>query len=159
SLNAHGDDAYLFSGDSSTNLTGYDYGFSFDAATDEVTFGRYVISTGEAQFTAQITPTPGAANAGPRIGPIVINEIHYNPAAPTLEFVELKNISSNAVPLFDAAFPTNTWRVNGLSFSFPTNRTLAPGAFALLVLTNVAAFTNFYSVPPGVQIYGPYLGN
>jgi hypothetical protein len=159
SLNAHGDDAYLFSGDSNTNLTGYDHGFSFAAAIDEETFGRYVISTGEAQFTGQITPTPGAANAGPRIGPIVINEIHYNPTAPAMEFVELKNISSNAVPLFDAAIPTNTWRVNGLSFSFPTNRTLPPGAFVLLVLTNINAFTNFYSVPPGVQIYGPYLGN
>ena len=88
----------------------------------------------------------------------MINEIHYNPAVPFSEFIELKNISSNAVPLFDAAFPTNTWRLNGLSFSFPTNLTLPSGGFVLLVGTNVAAFTNQYTVPAGVQI-SPYVGN
>ena len=158
SFNAHGDDAYLFSGDVNTNLTGYDHGFSFEAAIDGETFGRFVISTGEAHFPGQIAPTPGTPNAGPRIGPLVINEIHYNPAVPFSEFIELKNISSNAVPLFDAAFPTNTWRLNGLSFSFPTNLTLPSGGFVLLVGTNVAAFTNQYTVPAGVQI-SPYVGN
>ena len=159
SLNAHGDDVYLFSGDVSTNLTGYDHGFSFDAAADGETFGRYIISTGEAQFTAQMTPTPGAANAGPRIGPVVINEIHYNPVFPQLEFIELKNISSNAVPLFDAALPTNTWRLNGLGYTFPTNLTLPPGGFLLLAPTNESVFTNYYLVPAGVQFPRPYSGN
>jgi hypothetical protein len=159
SFNSHGDDAYLFSGNASTNLTGYDHGFSFDAAADEETFGRYVISTGEALFPAQMTASPGAANVGPRVGPIVINEIHYNPAAPQYEFVELKNISSNAVALFDAAVPTNTWRLNGIGLTFPTNLTLAPGAFILLIPTNAAQFTNQYSVPAGVQILPAYTGN
>ncbi len=159
SLNAHGDDVYLFSGNASTNLTGYDHGFSFEAAADEETFGRYVISTGEAQFPAQITPTPGAANAGPRIGPLVINEIHYNPAVPQLEFIELLNISSNAVLLFDVTWPTNTWRLNGLGYTFPTNLTVPAGGFLLLVPTNVAAFTNQYAVPAGVQILPPFAGN
>ena len=159
SLNAHGDDVYLFSGDVNTNLTGYDHGFSFNAAADEETFGRYVISTGEAQFPAQLTPSPGAANAGPRLGPVVINEINYNPAAPQWEFIEIRNISSNAVALFDAALPTNTWRMNGLGYTFPTNLTLPPSGFLLLVPTNVLEFTNRYSVPAGVQILPPYTGN
>ena len=159
SLNAHGDDVYLFSGDVNTNLTGYDHGFSFNAAADGETFGRYLISTGEAQFPAQLTPTPGAANVGPRIGPVVITEIHYNPVFPQLEFIELKNISSNAVVLFDAAIPTNTWRMNGLGYNFPTNLTLPPGGLLLLVPTNVMQFTNRYAVPAGVQILPPYTGN
>src|ERR1051325_4398988 len=79
--------------------------------------------------------------------------------APQLEFVELKNISSNAVPLFDAALPTNTWRMNGIGYRFPTNLTLGPGAFLLLVPTNATQFTNQYSVPAGVQILGPYAGD
>ena len=159
SLNAHGDDVYLFSGDVSTNLTGYDHGFSFEGAADGETFGRYVISTGEAQFTAQITPTPGTANAGPRIGPVVINEIHYNPVFPQLEFIELKNISSNAVPLFDAALPTNAWRFNGIGYTFPTNLTLQPGGFLILAPTNESEFRKYYSVPMGVQFPGAYAGN
>ena len=159
SLNAHGDDVYLFSGDASTNLTGYDHGFSFNAAADEETFGRHLISTGEAQFPGQLTPTPGAANAGPRIGPVVLNEIHYHPVFPQLEFIELKNISSNAVPLFDATIPTNTWRMNGLGYTFPTNLTLPAGGLLLLVPTNAMEFTNRYAVPAGVQILPPYTGN
>src|SRR5204862_5138462 len=42
---------------------------------------------------------------------------------------------------------------------FPTNLTLAPGAFMLLISTNVTAFTNQYSVPDGVQILPPFIGN
>jgi len=158
SFNAHGDDAYLFSGDVNTNLTGYDHGFSFAAAMDGETFGRHVTSTGEPQYPGQITPTPGFANAGPRIGPVVINEIHYHPVLPFPEFIELKNLSSNAVPLFDAAFPTNTWRVNGLGLSLATNLTLPPGGFLLLIGTNVAEFTNRYAVPSGVA-FAPYPGS
>src|SRR6185436_17562563 len=62
SLNARGDDVYLFSGDANTNLTGYSHGFSFGASPDGGTFGRYVISTGEEQFPAQISATPGQPN-------------------------------------------------------------------------------------------------
>lgn len=63
-----GDSIYLSSADANTNLTGYSHGVTFGAAANGVTFGRYVNSVGE-QFPAQITPTPDAANSGPRIGP------------------------------------------------------------------------------------------
>jgi len=159
SFNAHGDDAYLFSGNASSNLTGYAQGFDFDAAPDGETFGRYITSTGEAQYPGQVSATPGAANAGPRIGPVVINEIHYNPAAPQYEFVELKNISTNDVALYDATLPTNTWRLNGLGYTFPTNVTIPAGGFMLLVPTNAAEFTNQYFVPAGAQILPAYTGN
>ena len=33
----------------------------------------------------QTSATPRDANAGPLIGPVVITEIRYNPAAPALE--------------------------------------------------------------------------
>jgi hypothetical protein len=158
SLNSHGDDVYLFSGDLNTNLTGYSHGFSFNAAPDGETFGRYLISTGEEQFPPQTAPTPELANAGPRIGPVVINEVMYNPPFPLPEFVELKNISSNAVPLYDPALPTNTWRVNGIGFTFPTNITIPPNGFVLLTPTTIIDFTNRYSVPAGAQIFGGYTG-
>jgi hypothetical protein len=158
SLSSHGDDVYLFSGDASTNLTGYDHGFSFNAAPDGETFGRYVISTGEEQFPAQVAATPGEVNAGPRIGPVVINEIMYNPPLPLPEFVELKNITTNAVPLFDPAVPTNTWRINGIGFTFPTNVIIPPLGLVIIVPTNVSEFTNRYSVPESAQIFAMYSG-
>jgi hypothetical protein len=66
-LGAKGDQVYLFSGDG-VQVTGYAHGFAFDAAASGVTFGRYVTSTGEEQFPGQRLPTPGAPNAGPRVG-------------------------------------------------------------------------------------------
>ncbi|HWN94088.1 MAG TPA: lamin tail domain-containing protein [Methylomirabilota bacterium] len=159
SLSSHGDEVYLFSGDANTNLTGYSHGFSFIGAADGETFGRYVISTGEEQFPAQSASTRGSANAGPRIGPVVINEIMYNPLLPGYEFIELRNLTGNPIPLFDPALPTNTWRLNGVGVTFPTNITIPPLGLFLIAQTNLLNFTNYYSVPPGVQILASYAGN
>ena len=158
SLSSFGDDVYLFSADAGAQLTGYSYGFDFGAAVDGESFGRYVISTGEEQFPPQLTRTFGQTNSGPRIGPVVINEIHYNPEPGGDEFVELKNITANAVTLYDVANPTNAWRFNGIGFTFPTNITLAANELVLIVATNPAAFRAKYNVPESVAIFGPFSG-
>jgi len=158
SLSSAGEQVYLFSGDANTNLTGYSHGLNFGAAANGVSFGRYVNSVGEEQFPAQINTTFHAANSGPLVGPLVINEIHYNPAPGGDEFVELKNITDAAVALFDSAFPTNTWQLDGLNFTFPTNITIPANGFLLLVATNPAAFDAKYSVPANVVVLGPYSG-
>jgi hypothetical protein len=118
-----------------------------------------VNSVGDELLPAQLATSFGAPNPGPRVGPVVLREIHYHPAPGGDEFVELANVSASSVPLFDPARPTNTWRLNGLGFDFPTNVTLAPGATALLVATNPAAFRARYSVPAQVIILGPYSGD
>jgi hypothetical protein len=159
SLDSSGDSVYLSSGDATTNLTGYSHGFAFGAAANGVSFGRHVISTGEEQFPAQIAVTRGAANAGPRIGPVVIQEIHYHPDAGNDEFIELRNLTGSEVPLFDPARPTNTWRLNGLAFNFPTNTALAANGLLLIVGTEPAAFRSKYAVPGAVTILGPFTGN
>ncbi|MBN2508141.1 MAG: lamin tail domain-containing protein [Verrucomicrobia bacterium] len=157
-LGADGDEVYLFSGDARTNLTGYSHGFRFGGAEAGVTLGRHVISTGEERFTAQAAPTLGAANAGPLVGPVVISEIHYHPEPDDFEFVELHNVTAAAVDLFDAAVPTNTWRVSGLGFVFPPHITLAPEGRLLLIGTNEAAFRARHLVAPGVLVVGPWEG-
>jgi hypothetical protein len=141
-----------------TNLTGYSHGFSFGAGANGVSFGRYINSVGEEQFPAQITTSFSATNSGPRVGPIVINEIHYNPAAGGDEFIELKNITGGALPLFDPTHPTNRWRLDGLGYTFPTNVTLDANAFLLIVATNPANFRAKYSIPANVLVLGPYSG-
>lgn len=158
SLSSHGDQVYLFSGDASTNLTGYSHGFTFGGAASGETLGRYITSTGEEHFPAQTVSTLGTNNASPRIGPVVINEIHYNPAAGDDEFLELLNISPDPVPLFDPAHPTNTWLLNGLGFEFPTNVTLAASELVLLVGIDPAVFRAKYNVPAPIRIFGPYTG-
>ncbi|HTI68940.1 MAG TPA: lamin tail domain-containing protein [Candidatus Limnocylindria bacterium] len=157
-LNSHGEQIYLFSGGPDGGLTGYSDGFSFGAAQNGVSFGRYVNSVGEVQYPPQKANTLGATNAGPRVGPVVINEINYQPLADGVEFIELKSITNGAVPLFDPNFPTNRWRLNGVGFDFPPNTTLPAGGLLLVVAGDPAAFRTRYGVSAAVQILGPYTG-
>jgi hypothetical protein len=167
-----GDDVYLFSGDATTNLTGYLHGYEFGAADTGVSFGRHITSAGQEHFVAQSALTLGASNAGPRIGPLVISEIMFRP--PDLpggvnnqddEFLEVRNITATNVPLFDLVFRTNTWRVRGgVDFDFPTNQTLGAGGHLLLVsfaptnAAKLAAFRARYGVSDDAPLYGPYSG-
>jgi len=158
-LSSLGEQVLLFSGDANTNLTGYAHGLSFGAAATNVSFGRYVTSTGEEQFPPQSAQTFGGTNSGPLVGPVVINEIMYHPEAGYDEFVELKNISSNAVPLFDPAQPTNTWKLSGLGYQFPTNVSIPAGGYLLITPIDPQLFRAKYSVAAEAQIVGPYSGN
>jgi len=158
SISSWGEPVYLFSGDASTNLTGYSHGHSFSPSAPGATFGRYLTSTGAEHFPTQLEPTLGTNNAGPRVGPVVINEIHYNPPAESDEFIELRNLLPTPVALHDPQYPTNTWKLAGLGFQFPTNLTLAAHQLLLLVSTNPADFKAKYGVPDDVLIVGPYPG-
>ena len=157
-LSSHGEEIYLYSADANGNLTGYSDGFVFGAAQNGVSFGRYVISTGEAQYPAQIVNTLGTANAGPRVGPVVINEIRYHPAPGDEEFIELKNITNAAVKLYDPNYPTNTWRLNGTGFDFPSGAEIPANGLLLVVETDPDAFRAKYAVPDGVPVFGPFPG-
>src|SRR6185436_9401444 len=115
--------------------------------------------TGEEQFPEQVAATLGQPNSGPRVGPVVINEIMYHPDTGGDEFVELKNITTNAVPLYDPAFPTNTWRLNGLGYVFPAGLSLDPNGLLLLVPIDPAIFRTKYTIPASIPILGPYVGS
>src|SRR5205823_9579512 len=94
SLSSHGEQVYLFAADAKANLTGYSHGFRFGGAANGVTYERYLNSVGEEQFPSQISSTLGAANSGPRVGPVVISEIQYHPPPGGDQFVELHNLTS-----------------------------------------------------------------
>jgi hypothetical protein len=151
-FNSLGEEAYLFSADAAHNLTGYSHGFAFGGSARGESFGRYIDSVGEEQFPPQMTPTLGTNNLGPRVGPVVISEIHYAPITPALAFVELRNITTRAVPLYDPAQPTNTWQMKGLGFAFPTGIVMPAGGFLLLVAEDPAAFRSQYQVPAQVAV-------
>src|SRR2546425_1700207 len=157
-LSSLGESLYLFSGDAATNLTGYSCSFDFGAAANGVSFGRYVLSTGEEDWPAQSALTFGAANAGPRVGPVVINEVMYPPPLGYDEFVELYNLSASPVPLYDPAYPTNRWKLSGLGYTFSNNVVMPSGGFLLLVPIDPVAFRVKYAVGASVQIAGPYPG-
>jgi len=130
----------------------------FGAAAAGVSFGRHVNSVGEEQFPAQLVTTFPGANAGPRVGPVVIHEVHYHPPPGGDEFVELKNLTGADVTLFDPAHPTNRWKLSGLGYTFPTNVSIPSNSLLLIVGSDPTAFRAKYSVSPQVPIYGPFAG-
>ena len=167
-----GDEAWVFAADTNGNLIGYADGHSFPATENGVTLGRYTASNGRLYFTAQAQPTLLATNAGPKVGPVVIDEIMYHPpdfangsdnAAD--EFIELRNLTPAAIPLFNTNEPASRWRLRGtVDFDFPPASTFAANGALLLVnfdpadATLAAAFRAKYGVAPAVPLFGPYRG-
>ena len=156
---ANGDDVWLTAADDSGVATGFRDYAKFGPQFNGVSFGRFVTSVG-ADFTALSGLTfgssvtaqspasqiglfrsgAGAANAYPRVGPVVISEIMYHPQpvgtneSPNEEFVELHNLSGVTVPLFDPVHPTNGWRLrDAVSFQFNSNHLIPAGGFLVLV--------------------------
>ncbi|HUS37576.1 MAG TPA: lamin tail domain-containing protein, partial [Verrucomicrobiae bacterium] len=177
---ANGDEVFLSQANNSV-LTGYRATASFGAAENGVSFGRFPTSQGYhfvpmAQRTfGRDNPTStndfalgkGAANSYAKVGPIVISEIMYHPGvgADTFEYVELHNIASTNVPLYDLANPANPWRTRkGADFEFATGTTIAPGGYLVLVnfdpdadALSRAAFEDAYQTTTATLV-GPFRG-
>jgi hypothetical protein len=161
---ARGGELWLSAADAAGNLTGFRTRVKFGAASPNVSFGRY-----GTEFVAQTTSTFLGTNAGPRVGPVVINEIVYHPVegvSGAAEFIELRNIANTNVDLFDPARPANTWHiVDGVEFTLPAGTTLPAGGYLLVVDFDpasdpaaLAAFRAYYGIAPSVAVVGPYGG-
>jgi len=157
-----GDSAYLSSGGASTNLTSYRTSVDFGPAERSTSFGRYTRSDGVVDFTSMSDLTRNASNAYPKVGPVVISEIMYNPSAGGKEYVELHNITSSNIPLFDLQFgqPTNTWKLTGgLEYVFPTNTWINTNEYILIVGVAADEFRMTTGLTnPAVRIFGPGSG-
>jgi hypothetical protein len=155
-----GDEAILSSG-SGGSLTSYRTIEKFGATANNVTLGRHTRSDGEVDFVAMSGQTPLARNALPRVGPVVINEIMYNPAAGGKEYIELLNISPFPVPLYDIVHPTNTWQFDGaMEYTFPTGVTMAAGEHLLIVSVQPDEFRQLFGLSNSpIRVFGPFSGN
>jgi hypothetical protein len=159
-LSELGDTVYLTSVVSPGGaLAGYRETQSIGASEPETAFTRYAKSTGGTDFVAESAKTPGADNAYPKVGPVVINEIMYHPGAAGDEFIELKNLTGAVVPLYDPAHPADTWKfTDGITFAFGSTDTIPANGYALVVPIAPSAFRTKYGIPAGVPIFGPYTG-
>ncbi|MDA3928612.1 MAG: lamin tail domain-containing protein, partial [Prolixibacteraceae bacterium] len=132
SINSHGEEVFLFSGNSNGNLTAYEHGFDFGDADPDVAFGRHIISTGNDHFVAMASNTFGSQNSLPKVGPVVINQIMYHPADYNFEYIQLVNITNNEVQLFEES-SLIPWKVSGIGFDFPNEFSLPAGGEVYLV--------------------------
>jgi hypothetical protein len=161
-LSEDGDEVYLSSAEAGV-LTGYREAEDFGASPRNVSFGRYFkTSTENYNFVLMDHRTLGYANAYPKVGPVVISEIMYNPASgdQRQEYVELHNFGSTSVTLYDSNEGLPWKFTDGIDYTFPgyPGLALAPGGYALIV-KDVSAFMSKYGFPPpGVLVLGPYNG-
>ena len=124
---------------------------------------------------AQFRTGMGAANAYPRVGPIIISEIMYHPPDVIVpgvstndnlveEFIELRNVSGSLVPLYDPANPSNGWRLrDGVEFTFTSSHFIPAGGHVVVVgfdpLTNATARGQFQArYGSNSLLLGPYSG-
>jgi hypothetical protein len=167
-LSENGERLYLSSAQNDI-LTGYRNVEDFDASETGVSFGRYYkSSTGNYNFVAMDENTPGSANSYPKVGPIVISEIMYNPDWPEggsyindkYEYIELQNISAEPVTLYcyDKGEPWSF--TDGIDYTFPADEPVTiPAGGYILVVKKPEAFSLRYPAVPADIIFGPYNDN
>ena len=135
-------------------LTDYQSKEDFGPSSEGETLGYYYKPSSDSyNFVAMKEATPSSMNTGPRIGPIVISEIMYNPAGNgDAEYIELLNVSNAPVTFFDA-IKGRAWRISdGIDFEFPSDispsvpLTLNPGQRAVLTKNLVRFTTSFGAI-------------
>jgi hypothetical protein len=172
-LAAEGGRLYLSSADESGRPTGAVRGITYGAARSNTAQGRHVFMSGPA-FVELSEPTfgvsdprtitdfrsgSGSPNAYPRVGPVVLNEIHYHPAPGASEYVELKNIGS-VTEVLGNSDPSGSaiWFSDGIELEFPPGSHLGPGEIAIVSLDDPVEFAAHHDLPDDVQVFGPYSG-
>ena len=145
----------------------------FGGAASLESFGR--VPNGSGRLAPMQTTTMGAENSEPRVGPVVITEVQYNPSEPTpealalypplnggdLEFIELHNPTDAIVDLTD-------WRIRGgVDLNFDEGTTIAAGETIAVISFNpdnpvnsarVDAFQEFYGITDSVRLVGGFGG-
>jgi hypothetical protein len=103
-------------------------------------------TVGGATDSIDITYTGGSASPA---GSLVINEVMYNPAVASAEFLEIHNRSStHAFDLYD-------FKVDGIDLTFTASAVVAPGGFVVLAEDPLV----FATIHGGVAVAGDYAGS
>lgn len=168
-----GDDVWLVVPDGTGGVASLVDDVHFEAASVGESFGR--VGDGSGSLVPMTQVTLGALNSAPRVGPIIISEVNYNPEIPAsaaltidpnltsddLEFVEIFNPTATMVDL-------TQWRLRGgVDFDFPDGTMLAAGGTLLVIsfnptsATNVdrlAAFKIHYQLSADISLLGGYQG-
>ncbi len=168
-----GDDVWLTVADSQGRVTEFVDDVHFRATSSGVSLARF--PNGSGRLAPAEVNTLGAENGSPRVGTVVISELHYNPGQPSdaalsidstfssndLEFIEIHNRAEAAIDL------TN-WRIQGgVDFHFGDGVLL--GAHDRMIIVKfdpvdpenarrVAAFRAHYRIGDNVSLAGGYEG-
>ena len=129
----------------------------FGVNENGVSLNRHMTSDGRTLLWPATVTTLGAPNGPLHVGPVVFTQIMYNPTAGA-EYLAVTNISAAPVPLFDPSAPGNTWRIDGVAFSFPANVTLRSGETVYIGDGEPATLRAELNLAPAIRIFGPWNG-
>ncbi len=137
-------------------LTDYQSKEDFGASMEGVSLGNYYKpSTDSWNFVALRVPTPGLANSGPQVGPVVVSEIMFQPPGhKDSEYFELLNVSAAPVILYDP-LKAAAWKItDGIDYDFSTSVPITLAAGERIVLTkNLVRFNAAFTKPPGTRVF------
>ncbi|NGO38758.1 hypothetical protein G4L39_05030 [Limisphaera ngatamarikiensis] len=127
---------------------------------DAVRFGGQANGTstgrwpdGREAFHPLQQPTPGAPNTQPRLGEVILNEIHYHPVSEDDDdqFIELHNRTDHPVALAG-------WRLDdGVQFTFPESAVIPPRGY-LVVARNAGRLMQRYPWLNATNLLGNFSG-
>jgi hypothetical protein len=170
---AEGDDVWLVIPDGIGGVSSFVDDVHFGASPNGESFGR--LPHGERRLAPMRRLTLACGNSHPRVGPLVISEIHYNPDDPSgptlamdpylveddLEFVEVHNPTAVATLL-------NDWRLSGgVGFDFGDGTVIGADETLVVVSFNpasptnadrLAAFRVHYALDASVRLVGGWAG-
>lgn len=147
----------LSAGTEAGNVTGYQTRVQYAAPEANLSAGLYVDSQGSAQFPLLSTPTLGAANAAPHVGPLVVSEILYKEAPGGMQYIELTNISNSALQLASGN-PLLSWQLLGGYFAFPGAFSLPAGGTVLVTSGSPHVACADFADRGYARIFGPFIG-
>ena len=181
----HGEEVWLLTGHPQTGQPHlFVDDLDFPSSENGVSFGRIPNGTGsltamqELSFGTDVSREDppnqilvfrtgkGAANTEPKVGPAVISRIMYHPPDGHYEFVEIRNITTSPLPLYDPLHATNRFTLVGaVEFEFP-EITLEAGGSVVVggsdpaneLVFNPAALRAQHSIPADIEIIGPFAG-
>ena len=170
---AQGDNVWLVIADESGRVQTFVDDVHFGSTSVGEALGR--VPNGSGRLAPMSSVTLGAENASPRVGPVVLTEVNYNPGPPSeaalanhagvtsadLEFIEVHNPTSES-------FNLNGWRIRGgIDYDFSGTQTLDPNASIVLTRFDaddpdnedlLNAFRAHYGLSDSISIQGPYQG-
>ena len=167
-----GDSVWLVKRDAAEGIALFGDEIAFGGTRPGESLGR--IPDGSGRLTPLEQRSLGSANITPRVGPLFISEIQYNPVASEialetdpfledsdLEFIEIHNPT-------DATVSLTGWRLRGgADYNFDDNIPIADGQSLVIVKFNpdapdnanrTAAFKQHYGIGDDVTLLGGYTG-
>lgn len=167
---SNGDDVWITIANDAGQTSQFVDDVHFVGSLSGETFGRYPDGQGR---LAPMSPSIGQANSAPRVGPVLISEVHYHPADPSaaaleiypdliasdLEFIEIHNPTTGSIDLTD-------WRIRGdVDLNFEPDTMLNPSETVVITsfdptdednLGRLTAFRSEHGINQNVRLLGGY---